>query len=167
MLYYVFTFNSIPFLFTNSEKFCTFRSERRLDFFKICISFRFPFYVKSNLFSDLKVQNFSVDYLGNWILFEENWSKNVCKFTYLLIKTNALVWPNPFFMLHEKCFSKDRHWKNWFILQTKMVHNCSNLMHSEVAAKISDSCEYYFDDDSKVCYFFSSFISHYDQNFLI
>ena len=25
--------------------------------------------------------------------------------------------------------------KNWFILQTKMVHNCSNPMHSDVAAK--------------------------------
>ena len=37
---------------------------------------------------------------------------------------------------------------------TNEKYNYSNLMHSEVAAKISDSCEYYFDDDSKVCYFF-------------
>jgi hypothetical protein len=95
------------------KKKCTFRSESGLYFLNIFISFRFPFYFKSNLLSDLKVRIFVcfwVYSLENWILFENNWSKNVCKFTYLcthkkqclLILGNCLI--TEFNMYYIPCF---------------------------------------------------------------
>ena len=48
-------------------------------FLQICISVCFPFYVKSNFFSDLKVYRiFQVTNQEIEYYFEENWSKNQC-----------------------------------------------------------------------------------------